>query len=472
MEMEIESESTHTKILDNKYLLLSKLGEGGTSKVYLVRDKETNKEYAAKVLEKESSHFEDEMNLLQKISHPNIINIKGGGVGEILKNSIPSEKHQYIILELAQKGELLEYVYCPAEGFPEKYSRPIFKKILEGLEACHQAGVAHRDMKMDNVMLDDDYNPKIADFGFAALLQGKDGDGILRTPLGTVEYMAPEILTGKAYEGTKVDVYSTGILLFTLITGKKPFSFALLKDKQYQKIMAKLYKTYWNDLKGHVPECSEEFKKLYVKMVAYNPKDRPSVKEILEDPWLKGEYATEEELKTEFERRHKIVVEKNENKGIFSDDDEDNINQRGGDDTEYFGLDLKPTKINGKNIKVRRFFKIHSRADGSKFMNALCNKIKNDYDNCDIEASKKKLMFNVIFDKKTVVEEEEKDEEILKDLEEFDGAVLEEEKCTIKVELAQTEKDEYLLCLFKKNGDVEEFYENYEKVKKSINSLL
>ena len=97
---------------------------------------------------------------------------------------------------------------------------------MEGLGYLHSSGFAHRDLKPENLMLDNNFNLKIADFGFAAPAQGRDGSGMLETQLGTASYMAPEIHLGKSYSGPSVDLFASAIILFVILTQRPPFSSA------------------------------------------------------------------------------------------------------------------------------------------------------------------------------------------------------------------------------------------------------
>jgi len=118
--------------------------------------------------------------------------------------------------------------------------------MITGLEYLHGQGFAHRDMKPENLLFDEEFNLKIADFGFATALAGKDGSGLLRTILGTESYMAPEINNKSPYSGTAVDVFAAGIILFIMITGHPPFMKADPKSDPYYKCLCvNKHNTFW-----------------------------------------------------------------------------------------------------------------------------------------------------------------------------------------------------------------------------------
>jgi len=110
--------------------------------------------------------------------------------------------------------------------------------MLQAMHYIHSKGTAHRDLKPENIMLDDQFNVRIADFGFAAPTQGRDGSGTLKTHLGTQAYMAPEILSKEAYQGHVVDLFALGIILFILYSGHPPFQLADPRSDSHYKLIA------------------------------------------------------------------------------------------------------------------------------------------------------------------------------------------------------------------------------------------
>ena len=275
--------------INDKYEILEQKGKGSYGIVYLVEDKKTKNNYAMKIFKNKTSDFENEKEILEKVSvlkNENVTNLIEYGEGLIKINS-KEENKQYIVLDYASKGELFDYIYSSSKGLNEKYAKFIFNKILKGVQNLHKAGICHRDLKMQNILLDEFFNPKICDFGFATEIQGKDGSGKLNQFVGTENYAAPEIFLRLPYNGIKVDIFSLGVILFNLVTKKLGFIRATIKDPYYKYIFGKDFKTYWKKVKNEIGEISKELKDLFIKMVSFNPKERPNIDEIFKHPWMK-----------------------------------------------------------------------------------------------------------------------------------------------------------------------------------------
>lgn len=167
---------------------------------------------------------------------------------------------------------------------------------MTGLDYVHNQGVTHRDLKPENLLLDSDYNLKIADFGFAAPMDGTlrndDGSytGLCKTMLGTSSYMAPEIHLNQPYQGSQVDLFAAAVILFIMVAGHPPFSEASPKDQYYKTIAMNKSEIFWKaHSKGKDKNFfSEEFKSLILRMLSLDPNQRPSMQELANDPWMQG----------------------------------------------------------------------------------------------------------------------------------------------------------------------------------------
>lgn len=154
------------------YELLRTIGKGASCKVKLARDKNSGGKFAVKIINDNTDEvlkqlIITEVQAMEHLKHTHVINQIEYGVGTYVKNSGAKREVIYIVLELALGGELFNYI-ANTGRFEEPLARYFFKQLLQGLNYCHEMGVAHRDLKPENLLLDKNYNLKIADFGFAA----------------------------------------------------------------------------------------------------------------------------------------------------------------------------------------------------------------------------------------------------------------------------------------------------------------
>lgn len=184
---------------------------------------------------------------------------------------------------------------------------------MEGLKYCHDQGLAHRDLKPENLLLDDQYNLKIADFGFAAPMEGRDGSGKLVTRCGTLNYMAPEIHLRQPYEGNRVDLFASAIILFILVSQHPPFTAATPADPFYKVLAAGRADIFWKTHQKNKPGGQEFFSKEFIEMVqqmlVLDTSKRLTIDQVLEHPWMQGPVPSHEEITAEFAKRSKAVKE-------------------------------------------------------------------------------------------------------------------------------------------------------------------
>jgi 5'-AMP-activated protein kinase catalytic alpha subunit len=180
----------------------------------------------------------------------------------------------YLVLEYVSGGELYSLIEKKGK-LCEFECKKYFYQVLRALEYSHNHQVAHRDIKPENILLDDLKNIKLGDFGLSNTM--KDGE-FMKTSCGSANYAAPEVITGQKYCGTEADVWSLGVLLYTLIAGTLPFD-----DQNMPSLVSKV-KTANYVMPFHVPELVAD---LIKKLIVVDPLERLTVSEIFQHPWLK-----------------------------------------------------------------------------------------------------------------------------------------------------------------------------------------
>ena len=278
------------KTIGNNYIIKRDLDKGATATVYLVECIKTAKIYAAKLYDKFNDYNKTEIEILKKLSssnNPYIIHLISWGEEYILIDGVAenNEKKLFIIIDYLPNKDLFSYI--KSNEIDENMVKNFFYKILKAVEYCHSQGICHRDIKLENILLNEKNEPVLCDFGYGSLSIEN-----LKFYIGSEHYYPPEILRQKPYNGIKSDIFCLGVLLFTLVFKSYGFEQATFNDYLYKLIMKKKFDDYWNNIGNIVGEekvknVSLYCKKLIFKMLAFSPKDRPSIKDILNSNWLK-----------------------------------------------------------------------------------------------------------------------------------------------------------------------------------------
>eukprot|EP00345_Euplotes_harpa_P014646 CAMPEP_0168338616 /NCGR_PEP_ID=MMETSP0213-20121227/12952_1 /TAXON_ID=151035 /ORGANISM="Euplotes harpa, Strain FSP1.4" /LENGTH=346 /DNA_ID=CAMNT_0008344451 /DNA_START=298 /DNA_END=1338 /DNA_ORIENTATION=+ len=237
------------------------------------------------------SVFKSEVKILKKLKHPNILklydyNYKFASVGGEA-NSVT-----YISLEYAENGSLFNYL-AKGGNLTDKMARHFFHQLISALEYLHQKGYAHRDVKLENLLLDSNFDLKLADFGLASKSKSST------SKKGTISYMCPEILSGDKYNTCASDLYASAIVLFIILTKNLPFLRAESTDRSYSRILANDWTEFWKIHSSYNSsdfEISDAFKDLFCKMVAIDPEERLTIKQIKNHEWFLGPLPSQEEI--------------------------------------------------------------------------------------------------------------------------------------------------------------------------------
>jgi len=263
-----------------KYRLLKTIGKGNFAKVKLAKHIPTGKEVAIKIIDKTQLNpgslqkLFREVRIMKTLDHPNIVK---------LFQVIETEKTLYLVMEYASGGEVFDYLVLHGR-MKEKEARAKFRQIVSAVQYCHQKKIIHRDLKAENLLLDSEMNIKIADFGFSnEFVPGNKLD----TFCGSPPYAAPELFQGKKYDGPEVDVWSLGVILYTLVSGSLPFDGSTLRELRERVLRGKYRIPFY---------MSTDCENLLKKFLVLNPSRRASLEVIMKDKWMNMGFE-EDELK-------------------------------------------------------------------------------------------------------------------------------------------------------------------------------
>ncbi|KAF5783135.1 putative protein kinase CAMK-OST1L family [Helianthus annuus] len=259
----------------DKYEVVKDLGAGNFGVARLLRHKETKELVAMKYImrgQKIDENVAREIINHRSLRHPNIIRFK---------EVVLTPTHLAIVMEYAAGGELFDRI-CTAGRFSEDEARYFFQQLISGVSFCHSMQICHRDLKLENTLLDGSRAPrlKICDFGYSksSLLHSRP-----KSTVGTPAYIAPEVLSRREYDGKLADVWSIGVTLYVMLVGAYPFEDPS-DPKNFRKTITRIMAVQYK-----IPDyvhISQECKQLLSRIFVANPLRRITMKEIKSHPWF------------------------------------------------------------------------------------------------------------------------------------------------------------------------------------------
>ncbi|VFQ86792.1 unnamed protein product [Cuscuta campestris] len=290
-----------------KYEVGRTIGEGTFAKVKFAQNTETGESVAMKVIDRSAiikhkmvDQIKREISIMKLVRHPYVVR---------LHEVIASRTKIYIILEFITGGELFDKIIHQGR-LSEAESRRYFQQLIDGVDYCHSKGVYHRDLKPENLLLDSQGNLKISDFGLSA--SPDPGVSLLKTTCGTPNYVAPEVLSHKGYDGALADVWSCGVILYVLMAGYLPFD-----DVDLTTLYGKIERAEFS--------CPSRFpvgaKSLIHKILDPNPETRIRIGDIRNDDWFKKGYVPANIIEYE-------DVNLDDINAAFDDSEEEGLNEQ------------------------------------------------------------------------------------------------------------------------------------------------
>ena len=281
--MEIKNISTLSELLKNEdilfpveirigpFKLMNEIGKGKFATVFLGIHEETGQKVSIKQLKKSELNTDNllikEINIQKKLFHPYLTQ---------MYCVIEKSDDIYIISEYCSKGDIIKNL-LEKGTFDESFSCKIFQQIISSLEYLHKNNICHRDIKPENILLTEKLDAKLTDFGLSRHFKKNE---LLNSSCGSPIYAAPEMLEGKSYDGTKIDIWSLGISLYTMVCGELPF--VVDDENDIYILMDKIIKGNYN-----IPEfLSNECKDLIKNMLVTDPDKRITLEQIKNHKWV------------------------------------------------------------------------------------------------------------------------------------------------------------------------------------------
>ena len=264
------------------YHITRKLGSGKFGEVRAAFNTATNEQLAVKIVlrskltsKKDVDHINREITYMKVLSHPFVVQ---------LREALQTTNNIYLFMELVEGGDLIDRI--GRERLTEARARKYFQQLVVGVRYCHANKIAHRDLKLDNLLLDKKDNIKVADFGLANLATV---DPMMHTIVGSPHYVAPEVLrvadeprdSSLGYDGFGADLWSMGVILFTLLSGHYPFD-----DENRRTLFNKITAGDFRMSRSFTPASAN----LVQNLLVVDPAKRYTINDILNDPWFKVDF--------------------------------------------------------------------------------------------------------------------------------------------------------------------------------------
>lgn len=265
------------------------LGHGGTSVVKMAYCDQTQFKVAIKVLNKSKmgrtahSRLRTELEVMQHLE----LHAPGSRRFVRLLAAYETQTEIHIVMNYIRGIELFEYCNREECGVAEERARPIVKHLFQTVELLHELGIAHRDIKIDNIIIPPGStgDAVLVDFGYSTFFKYEDEDGVEvkvmhKDCCGSLHYAAPELFHGAKYDSSKADVWALGVVLFCMLTGAFPFHGGEKDDDRV------LTRCILENRIRYPPTMSKPAKCLIAWMLTSHPGHRPSMSEVLVHPWL------------------------------------------------------------------------------------------------------------------------------------------------------------------------------------------
>ena len=242
----------------------------------------------------------NEQRAMAIFDHPHILKLHSWSLTGTLTDAlnVPSAA-MYLVFELMNTCDLHDFVQHSG-AFSEPVARYFIQRLLAAVDHMHERSYVHRDIKLMNVLLDDNYDPKLADFGTACHLSS---DFKLLGKAGTPAYLPPEASSSVPYDGRNADMYALGVLLFAMVFGRPPFQSA--KSQAYMAFCIQNEK-FWARVCASKP-LSNEIQVLLNNLLSPKPGTRPSIAEVKATPWYSGPTPTPTQIQAEFAVREALT---------------------------------------------------------------------------------------------------------------------------------------------------------------------